>query len=96
METKDIAEEMVKAKDKIIVRNREMEETLLAEIGELSKSKDEFVEALQRDQMSSIKRTADQGKVNDTEKTEVAPEETTIFVFGGNKSERETVVEGIG
>ena len=46
--------------------------------------------------MSSVKRTADQEKVNDEEKTGVAPEETTIFIFGGNKSERETVVEGIG
>ena len=73
-----------------------MEETLLAEIGELSKSKDELVEALQREQMSSVKRTADQEKVNDEEKTGVAPEETTVFIFGGNKSERETVVEGIG
>ena len=62
----------------------------------MSKSKDELVEALQREQMSSVKRTADQEKVNDEEKTGVAPEETTVFIFGGNKSEREMVVEGIG
>jgi len=55
-----------------------------------------LAEALQREQMSSVKRTADQEKVNDEEKTGVSLEETTIFIYGGNKSERETVVEGIG
>ena len=46
--------------------------------------------------MSSVKRTVDREKVNGEEKTEVAPEETTIFVFGDRKSEREKVVEGTG
>ena len=46
--------------------------------------------------MSSVKRTADREKVVGEEKTDVAPEETAIFVFGVRKSEREKVVEGTG
>ena len=57
---------------------------------------DELVEALQREQMSSVQRTADREWVNGEEKTDVAPEETAIFVFGDRKSEREKVVEGTG
>ena len=85
-------EAIVKAKDEIIVRNREMEEKLLANIGAL----DELVEALQREQMSSVQRMVDRERVNGEEKTEVAPEETAIFVFGDRKPEREKVVEGTG
>ena len=73
---------MVKAKDEIIVRNREMEGKLLAKIGAL----DGLVEAMQREQMSSVQQTADRERMNDEEKTEVAPEETSIFIFGYRKS----------
>ena len=55
-----------------------------------------MIEALQREQMSSVQRTADREWVNGEEKTDVAPEETAIFVFGDRKSEREKVVEGTG
>eukprot|EP00617_Octactis_speculum_P014101 CAMPEP_0185756262 /NCGR_PEP_ID=MMETSP1174-20130828/14679_1 /TAXON_ID=35687 /ORGANISM="Dictyocha speculum, Strain CCMP1381" /LENGTH=75 /DNA_ID=CAMNT_0028435137 /DNA_START=73 /DNA_END=297 /DNA_ORIENTATION=+ len=61
-----------KAKNEIIVRNREMEGKLLAKIGAL----DGLVEAMQREQMSSVQQTADRERMNDEEKTEVAPEET--------------------
>ena len=57
---------------------------------------DELVEALQREQMSSVQRTADREWVNGEEKTDVDPEETAIFEFGDRKSEREKVVEGTG
>ena len=46
--------------------------------------------------MSSVQRTVDREWVNGEEKTDVAPEETAIFVFGDRKSEREKVVEGTG
>ena len=87
-----IAEWIVKANDEIIVRNREREEKLWAEIGSLN----ELVEALQREQLSSVQRMADPKRVNSEEKTEVDPEETAIFVFGDRKPEREKVVEGTG
>ena len=69
-----------------------MEEKLQAEIVTMN----EFVEALQREQLSSAQRTVDRERVNGEEKTEVAPEATAIFVFGDRKPEREKVVEGTG
>ena len=92
MEEKVIADGIAKAKEEIIVRNREMEEKLQAEIFAMN----ELVEELQREQFSSVQRMADPERVNGEEKTEVAPEETAIFVFGGRKPEREKVVEGSG
>ena len=87
IEEKNIAEH------ELIVRSREIEKKLLThDFGAL----DEFVKALQREQMSSVQRTADREWVNGEEKTDVAPEETAIFVFGDRKSEREKVVEVTG
>ena len=92
MEEKAIADGIAKAKEEIIVRNREMEEKLQAEIVAMN----ELVEELQREQLSSVQRMADPKRVNSEEKTEVDPEETAIFVFGDRKPEREKVVEGTG
>ena len=92
MEEKAIADGIAKAKEEIIVRNREMEEKLQAEIVAMN----ELVEELQREQLSSVQRMADPKRANSEEKTEVDPEETAIFVFGDRKSEREKVVEGTG
>jgi len=92
MEEKVIADGIAKAKEEIIVRNREMEEKLQAEIVAMN----ELVEELQREQLSSVQRMADPKRVNSEEKTEVDPEETAIFVFGDRKPEREKVVEGTG
>jgi len=92
MEEKIIADGIAKAKEEIIVRNREMEEKLQAEIVAMN----EFVEALQREQLSSAQRTVDRERVDGEEKPEVAPEATAIFVFGDRKPEREKVVEGTG
>ena len=92
MEEKAIADGIAKAKEEIIVRNRELEEKLQAEIVAMN----ELVEELQREQLSSVQRMADPKRVNSEEKTEVDPEETAIFVFGDRKPEREKVVEGTG
>ena len=92
MEEKVIADGIAKAKEEIIVRNRELEEKLQAEIVAMN----ELVEELQREQLSSVQRMADPKRVNSEEKTEVDPEETAIFVFGDRKPEREKVVEGTG
>ena len=92
MEEKVIADGIAKAKEEIIVRNREMEEKLQAEIVAMNG----LVEELQREQLSSVQRMADPERVNGEEKTEVAPDETATFVFGDRKPEREKVVEGTG
>ena len=70
MEEKVIADGIAKAKEEIIVRNREMEEKLQAEILAMNG----LVEELQREQLSSVQRMADPERVNGEEKTEVAPE----------------------
>jgi len=92
MEEKAIADGIAKAKEEMIVRNREMEEKLQAEIVAMN----ELVEELQREQLSSVQRMADPKRANSEEKTEVDPEETAIFVFGDRKPEQEKVVEGSG
>ena len=53
-----------------------------------------MAEVLQREQMSSVQQTVDQGTLFGEEVIKVAPEETAIFVFGDSNSGRAQVLEG--